>query len=283
MSLDARFSTRHSLDISSVSVITQAFMVMMFGDEAPACSTEDIARAKALGYWHDDETLTHDEAVARCISARDALDMDQLVRGFIFGLTTNRPDWWAALASYGYTRHLAVHKATSTGMDEVCSTCGLAPVKGSNIRWHVNGQLAGILQAGARPNIICATSAMLFASICPLFPEPNSEDLSPLISLLALVKDSPPKTTAPKLAKLMKGVCGKSVEQRLNIVEALSVLGILAPHSDSATTYFRGFIPFDDTQVGNARSDTEYPALAWNSDHGVNADAVEYWFGRFLQ
>ncbi|HRF60256.1 MAG TPA: hypothetical protein PLH94_10135 [Fimbriimonadaceae bacterium] len=283
MSLDARFHAQHSLDKASVSVITQAFMVMVFGHEAPGCSPEDVAHAKALGYWHDDALLTHDEAVARCISARNAIDRDELVRGFIFGLATNRPDWWAALASYGYARHLAVHNATSTGMDDACSTCGLAPTQGSNIPWQVNGQLAGILQVGARPNIISATSALLFASTYPPFPEPTPEDLSPLITLLDLVKDSPPKTTAPKLAKLMKGVCGKSIEQRLNIVEALSVLGILAPHSDKATTYFEHFFPFDDTQIGNVRTDTEYPALAWNSDHGVNADAVEYWFGRFLR
>jgi len=283
MSLDPRFHPQHALDDVAVAVINQAFLATVYEDEAFNCSQEDVAHAKALGYWHNEEALTHDEAVARCIAAREALEVEQLARGFIFGLSTNRPDWWGALSSFGYARHLAVHMAASTGMDEACSTCGLAPISGSSIPWKVNSQLAGILQVGASPNIVDATSALLFASTYPPFPKPTVEDLSPLISLLDLIGDLPPKTTAPKLAKLMKGVCGKSVKQRLNIVEALSVLGILAPHSDTANTYLERFFPFDDTQIGSPRTDTEYPALAWNSDHGVNAEAVEVWFGRFLQ
>ncbi len=281
---DARFDPRHARDKRAIAALDQAWEAWLDDQADHGVDPAEVDYAQSAGYWQDDALLPHDEIITRCLAARDALDVRQLAKGFIHGLAQNRPDWWSALASFGYVQHLRAHVGAEGELSRSCGICGLSLWPTDEgfepIAWQMNPQLSGIIETGSRPSISSATASLLFAASFPPFPEPNQDDLAPLRGLLAQLEDLPAKTTAPKLAKLLKPIFGKNNDQRLNLVEALSILGILTPEGNA--TYFERFVSFDETQVGSPRNDTEFPARAWQSEHGVNEAALRHWFGEWL-
>lgn len=287
--LDARFAPDHSLDVRAKRTLDDLWQRAMapftHEEPLPAPSDEELAYAQEKGYWQPDERAGHDATIARLLTARDQVDLRQAGRAFALGLAWNRPDWWGILGSAAFARHLAPHPNKAGDLSYVCAVCGLPRIEGSRTdelaSWSPGEGVSGLLMNGPMLSVLPVTSHLNFFARFPHFPAPNEAEWARVKRLLEICREADPRTTAPQLAKSLKELGIKNPEHRLRVVEMLAAAGILAPRDSAGApmSYFHRWIDFTETQVGNPRDDTQFPARAWRGGHGVDEDAVEFWFG----
>jgi hypothetical protein len=251
----------------------------------PPPGEDDLAYAREKGYWEPDEVAGHDATIARLISTRDKVDQAQVGRAFALGLAWNRPDWWGILGSAAFTRHMIPHPNTAGDLSYVCAVCGLPRAEGvrtdDHASWSPGEDVASLLMTGPILSVPQVTSHLGFFARFPQFPQPSEEEWARVKRLLQICREAEPKTTGPQLAKNLKELGVKNPEHRIRVVEMMAAAGILAPRNPSGApvSYFHRWVDFTETQVGNPRDDTQFPARAWRGAHGADDEAIEFWFG----
>lgn len=291
--LDDRFAPAHHRDpraMATLDRVWQRAMANLLSEEPPEPPTvEELAYAQAKGYWHPDESAGHEATVDRLIAMREGMETVQVGRAFALGLAWNRPEWWGALGSVAFARHLVPHPNTVGKLDYVCAECGLPRAQGvrsdENKRWTPGEDLASLLGGGPLLSVTEVTSHLWFLRQLPPFPAPNQEECARVGKLIELCRRAEPKTTAPQLAKSLREMGIKSPDQRVRVVEMLAAAGILAPRDAAGTpmSYGHGWVRFEATQAGNPRDDTLFPARIWRGVHGVDDQMLTFWLGEFLR
>ncbi len=246
------------------------------GSERPP-SAEDIAYARSVGYWTEDETIAHDDLVERLNALAARTQPADVAESFVAGIGQKRPDYRSPIASYVLARSLPRHalklqpKAHCPCL--VCETW----VKGDQqlATIYRNSSLHSRLTIGGS---LLPTYALLDLEWFLAAPRvrASDSDWQAFAELLAALRQAPGKFAANALSKLIGKRIGSNDLQRQRTLEVLSAIGLLEPKS--CASFWRAFTPYEDRARIENINDWEFPMRLWRGSDGVNEDAVSYWF-----
>lgn len=236
----------------------------------------ELAYAKGAGVMRDNESLTHDELVARVISARKKLKREQVAAAFLSSLTTRRMDHRSTLGSLAHAWLLPRHAHAPAKRQKTCAVCGAAPKNDVDFNHGLFRRLmwAGNIEQGDM-------SYMLFdlENFTGKAAAPTDEDRAILKGMLAAIRPLPAKAGLGDLLKAITPHVAGNKGERQVLLEILGACGILKPR-DFPSLHER-WTPVDDMPEPKqyARLEWRSPVNCWTGEDGVNDDAVEFWFG----
>lgn len=258
------------------------------GDSVEAPSADEIAYARAAGYFWDDFESTHDAMIERLLAAKDRLTPRRVADAFVAGVGKRRPDWRSAIASYAVAMHFPRHKADLSEPNFRCLVCeeGDYSVRDPDGRYNVSpnwvAQLRFDLGGGAFNQTIpnfAAIDLEQFESLS-VHPTPDAADIDQLRLLLKVLRGFDSTINLTKARKAIAALGGANEMQRQQTIETLSTIGILKPAK--CETFLTGFTPYTDRIFPGGKNDWAFPAIAWHGRDGVNEDAIRFWFGHLL-
>lgn len=247
-------------------------------------SEEDFLYAKSKGLMFDPLTITHDECIDGVIGLVNKLSKEQVVKGFLSSLTSNRLDWRSSLASYAIAKKVFKHTYTPeiSGTSYVnnqpvshsyscaiCRDCGLivtAGDKDENFDLNVLN-FERIKWGGVRLGKLLYTYFDLKTFAEATISEPTNDDIKCLKDILSIIASSELDDTPNVLAKRLAPVIKSNQEQRRVLIEILACIGTLKPASTNRPSH--------------SRSDWVF-AEFWRGEDSFCQATVNTYFGQYL-
>lgn len=246
-------------------------------------TADEIALARNLGVWRDDEVAHHDEIVRRILGARSEISAVFVANAFVVGLGQQRPELRSPISSFTIATHLKAHEGTYPYPNFPCADCGVprridgTPV--AEIYW--NSSLLSRTREGGGCALVSVLADLEDLPALPWPLEPTPSDVQALLDLLSFLRDQPADSTPGKLAKAIGSMGGKNALVRTRLIEILGIIGVLEPAGHPS--YWKAWTPFIDRDVPGDRNDWEYPVAWWRGTDGVNEAAVQDWFGHLFR
>ena len=108
-------------------------------------------------------------------------------------------------------------------------------------------------------------------------PPPTDADIATFLGILRAIESVPPGTTAARLKRALAGLLPSNESEREILINILGYTGILAVPDHAG--YFKGFVPPEGRELPPHRFvDMGYPACWWQGRHGIDRDALRFWF-----
>ena len=91
----------------------------------------DFEYARQAGYMFDPVTVTHDDIVARLLTIRNRVSIEQVTDAFLASLSTRRLELRSALGSFSFAAHFPDHRLVEQARGQTpsgrlnCPLCGL--------------------------------------------------------------------------------------------------------------------------------------------------------------
>lgn len=238
----------------------------------------EIAAAKEAGVWRDTVSLPHDELIERIAFACGAVDRKAAVGAFVAGLGQGRPEWRSTVSSVAIATHLSAHPVSKFGPYAPCSTCG-APLKDGHVVVSPNSCVLARYEAGGWSGLDDVLVDLEDFVTAPA-PTAGEGDRAALRALLEALRSVQSDATPSKLSKDLGHSVGRNAAQRQRTIETLAIIGVLEP--EGHPSFWQTFPPFAEREGPDGKNDWDYPAIWWRGKHGVNEEAVAYWFGDFI-
>lgn len=239
----------------------------------------DFEYAKAHGMMFDPVVLTHDDIVERLLAQRGRVQLSAVAAAFLASLSTRRLDVRSALGSHVFALHFPDHSLSVTPethpnrRGQQCLRCGRYAFREPksenlsvlNFERHKWGGVR-------RDNPLYAwLDLRLFEQTEPV--EPSETDRQILRQILNAAASLPDNARPNLLVESLKDVVRSNKAERKNLIETLSLCGILQPAGRPG--YLDGFTEYRDrAHTGEHYNDWGYPAIWWRGSDGVNRDAV---------
>lgn len=246
-----------------------------------APSPGDFDFAKRAGVMFDDVRLSHDDIVERARAATRAIDRRTVADAFAVSLPSRRLELRSALGSFAVLQHFPRHAAVPPAQRGAgCPVCGAysraAQPEDLNVLSFERFKWGGVRHDDP---LYAAFDLEQFARLPPV--SPTAADVAALRALLNAIEAAPPKTSAAKLEKHLAKTIRSNKAERDIVVNILGVCGILATAAHPG--YRRDFVRADARELPDRHYvDTAYPACWWTRAHGIDDEAVTYWFGHLL-
>ena len=244
--------------------------------------TLDIKRGIDKGILIAAVDRNHDDVISELMSIWKDIDLNDLVNGFLYSLSTGANQYRTALASYFFARSMISHKADHTRLPygrKCCSVCGLdiddkgvSHIEDSFSRYTLYYPQDSTIERVQRPDY-----ALFDLKQFKELPKVNykKEDIDILIKILELAKemgDSNKYTALRKLITKAKFINASGNEINV-ILGVLSVCGVLQ------TPDHRGFADSFSkrSEWGFEGYETElfYPLFFWKGRDGIDCKALE--------
>lgn len=236
-------------------------------------SPELLATLEQLGLLWPMEVPSHAELQTRMFSAYARASKQHVVDNFILGVEESRTELRAGLSAYAFMQHFPRHDEQLHD-DFSCAICG--HIK----NWKFDGtQLARIRhQAGAV--FLSGMDTITF-----LLEQHNRTthrrptSYTTLVALLQLLHHgSAPDDTPTRMVKRVRAVPGLqlNVEQARSLLDLLGHAGLLCTPEHPGVA--QRFIHVGQAPRKSHSSDWSYPVDFWTGTHGINQDALRFWF-----
>jgi hypothetical protein len=266
-----------SLDKKALKILCDTYWGANGWKDFRVTPADDFAYARAAGLMFEQSSRSHDENVCYAKRIVDEITSEAVADAFVVSLGSRRLDYRSALGSFAFLRHFPVHKGVANDLQ--CKTCG-EYLRTSNEDLNVLNferfKWGGVRHDKLRYALFDLEQ---FLSITP--PYPSDEDVSILRSLFAAIEASPEKTTADTLEKYLAPVLKSNKSERQTLIAILGLTGILGTSQHPG--YLRSFIPYSDREIPSRRFvDMTYPVCWWRRSDGINSEAVDFWFGKYL-
>jgi hypothetical protein len=248
-------------------------------EEERSTSDADFEYAKRAGIMFDDAIVTHDDALARVIAARDALSVERVANAFLASLSSRRLDLRSALGSYAVFRHATAH-APMVCYYERCDLCGA--FAGSSDPEDLNVlNFERFKWGGVRHDDPVYTALDLNLFLAEPQQDPSQADIEILRALIHAVETSPASVTSINVESRLSGVFKSNKAERDVVVAILGFCGIL--ESPGHPGYRERFIPLvERARPSRQLAGMQYPACWWRSRDGVNRIALDEYFGHAI-
>lgn len=237
------------------------------------------AVSKGLLFEPDKLTLTHDEAQHRLMVVVAKVDRATVVELFLRGLSTMRHDFRAGLPAYALGRTFTQHTFKPT-TGPYCAICGLAEDVNVASRNFVNKCR---FQGGGVVGRCSAVELLLYLEFhCQLSAEkPSESDVNFLLQILSALERSAPKETIKKAAQRVRKIpkLRLNAEQVQCLLETLGYCGVLETPEHGGM--LKRYVNLGTAPAKTHRSDWSYPVDFWEGSHGLNKEAVRFWFGSY--
>lgn len=247
-------------------------------DKSRSTPPEDFDYAKRAGVMFDEVRLSHDDVIARALSAVRAVDRESVADAFVASLSSRRLELRSALGSFAVLQHFPRHHIPTER--DACPVCGAYD--------HASGpEDLNVLNferfkwGGVRHDepLYAALDLELFARLKP--PSPAPDDVRLLRAMLDAIEATPPDTSSASLEKHLAKVIKSNKAERDVLIGILGLCGILGTAAHPG--YLRQFVPASARELPSRRFvDMAYPACWWTRADGVSEQAVAYWFGQLL-
>lgn len=243
----------------------------------PQTPTEDFAHAVEAGVMFAPRKVNHDECLDRIDQYRRAVTPREVGAAFIANLSSGSIGLRSALGSYAVALHLpvhplAVHRISGVGCD-LCGARRKVTELDMNVLSFERHKWGGVRHE--QPEYMAFDLERFVAEPSGL---PSAEDRRSFRSLLECVDTMP---TGAKLADLVSAmkpfVSGGTAQSRI-VIGVLGFTGVLRIPDRSG--FFREFTPCTQREhTPWHKDDWPYPVRWWRGGHGVDEEAVTYWFG----
>lgn len=246
-------------------------------------SLESMSDPKSVGVLQENnmvfpsEEIGHDELIEKLIHEAKLARKSEVVESFLAGLEHGEPQKRAVLSAYAISLNFPKHKFKSSENIQ-CSICGCFYKKIRNftfcnlVRYTVGSSSAG-------------SPEELYFFLREHNKSVPSSPRSIIVfkSILDLLRGSVPEDTPLTLERKIRDLPGIDMTKELSrgLVDLFGQIGVLE------TPDHKGFI-YSYTYIGRApkksrSTDWSYPVDFWNGSYGVNEEAVDFWFGKYLK
>jgi hypothetical protein len=244
---------------------------------APQTPPDDFAHAIDAGVMFSAWTGTHDECLERIAKYRREIAPRDVGAAFIANLSSGSIGLRSALGSYAVALHLPIHPFDAWRLPEICcDLCGAYK--------HDSGQDVNILSferhkwGGVRhdkPAYIAFDLERFIAESCE---SPLSGDRRVFRSMLQCIGSMPMGAKLADLVGSIKPFVSGNAAQRRTVIAMLGFAGVL--RIPGRPGFFREFTPASQREETPwYKDDWQYPVRWWRGGHGVDDEAVTYWFG----
>ena len=265
------------IDPEALKILFKQQRSVGFGmkSKVSAITKDEYSYAKSKGVMFDAPILAHQGMIKRVLAALKAVDRKKVANAFVASLRSRRLDLRSALGSFAVFQHLPPHKdAVKKGDCPVCGEYISAPAKEDLNELNYERFKWGGLRHDSP--IYAAFDLEQFKKATPSRPAPA--DIKLLKGVFAAIEESPPKTSASTLNKLLATSFISNKTERDVVIAILGFCGIL--ETSRWPGYRLAFIRADDRE--ERESDMPYPACWWKRSEGVREEAIDYWFGHLI-
>lgn len=272
------------LDTKARSILFNTYWNAKGWNKIRTLSDADFDYAKNKGFMFDSKFCTHDEVMEWIKSAHKAIKLRDVINAFVASFSTRRLDYRSALGSFVFAQHFPIHMLKSSPNSVFpsgavnCHLCGFTepnnPVQlDLNVMNFERHKWGGVRHD--QP-VYAALDLELFNKLPPA--EPTYEDWQIMNAIIDLCASLPSAATPNDLEKALSGVFKSNKAERCSVIEILNLAGVLQPKEHSG--YLKTFRPENERAYTNhSKNDWGYPARWWCGADGVNAEAINYYFG----
>ena len=247
--------------------------------QTPPPSAEDVEYARAAGYMFGPRPLTHDQIVAWLCRAREVVTRREVTDAFLASLSTRRLDWRSALGSFAVARHFPDHRHPCGGA-RYCTVCGSAGGPADDGAGDLSALNFERLKWGGVRHLDPAYAALdleLFAKGGK--PAPRADDFAIMSRVVQVARGMDADARLDHLQReLGKHLASWKSERRV-LIQILGYCGVLQHPGHPG--FLHGFTAFTARGTASARGDWSYPVEYWRGRHGVNEEALAFWFGPY--
>jgi hypothetical protein len=243
----------------------------------------DFEYARQAGYMFDPVAVTHDDIVARLLTIRNRVSLEQVTDAFLASLSTRRLELRSALGSYSFAAHFPDHRLVEQARGQMpsgrlhCRLCGryghsAAEQEDLNVLSFERWKWGGVRHLDP---LYCWFDLTQFEKASLAAPTP--EDYSILARIVEIVSGLPPKAKPNELEKRISKVIKSNGSERRVLIEILGYCGVLKPAGR------RGFLQaFTSNELRDRppdhTNDWNYPVIWWQGADGVDKDALNRLF-----
>ncbi len=246
-------------------------------------SAEDFAYAQARGYMFDPVHLSHDEAVAGLLAAREAISPQTVANAFLASLGSRRLEWRSALGSYGFARHFPGHRLAGSPRELCqsgnmhCHICG-AFEHGRDFTYDLSVlSFEKHMWGGVRHEEVVYAWFDLTTAQQEEVPEATARDRNILRAIIAVARSQAPDAKVSDLAEALKSPLPVPFDEHRMLIEVLAICGILRPQDHPG--YGDAFPSWiERTRTADYKTDWGYPAFWWTGKDSVNQAMLDYYF-----
>ncbi|MBB4360116.1 MULTISPECIES: hypothetical protein [unclassified Bradyrhizobium] len=248
-----------------------------------AIEPADFECARQAGYMFDPVAVTHDDIVARLLTIRNRVSLEQVTDAFLASLSTRRLELRSALGSYSFAAHFPDHRLVEQARGQMpsgrlhCRLCGryghsAAEQEDLNVLSFERWKWGGVRHLDP---LYCWFDLTQFEKAS--LAAPTQEDYSILARIVEIVSGLPPKAKPNELEKRISKVIKSNGSERRVLIEILGYCGVLKPAGRC------GFLQaFTSNELRDRppdhTNDWNYPVIWWQGADGVDKDALNRLF-----
>lgn len=252
-----------------------------------AIAPADFEYARQAGYLFDPVTVTHDDIVARLLTIRSRVSVEQVTDAFLASLSTRRLELRSALGSLSFAAHFPDHRLVEQASRRVpsgrlhCGLCGLyghstAEQQDLNVLSFERWKWGGVRHANP---LYCWFDLTQFEKAS--LAAPTQEDYSILARIVEIASGLTPKAKPNELEKRISKVIKSNSSERRVLIEILGHCGVLKPAGRHG--FLQAYTSDEHRNLdrpADHKNDWNYPVIWWRGADGVDRDALNRLFPR---
>lgn len=242
--------------------------------------TTDFEIAKKAGLMFEPIVQSHNDAINQAFNEFKICSKKQITNLFLSSLSTQRLDWRTGLPVYAIMMSFPEHKfiPTNSELNNLCAVCSSS--KEEKVDLTFLNQIRFLVGGIVRCDIYEFAFFLKQINLLPMIL-PNDEDIEIINKLITIIKEADKTDTPSKLIKKIKIKGFKTNEEQKKVfLDTLGYCGILETRLHQG---FRNkFTNLNVAPRNNRNSDFHYPVDWWTAKDGINTEAMNYWFGDYV-
>jgi hypothetical protein len=270
-----------SRDKKALQILIEAYWSPKGWKQDRTIGAADFEYARQAGYMFDPVVVSHDDIVARLLSIRNRVSLEQVTDAFLASLSTRRLELRSALASFSFAAHFPGHRLAEHARGPIpsgrlhCRLCGLyghsvAEQQDLNVLSFERWKWGGVRHENP---LYCWFDLTQFEKVS--FAAPTQEDYSILARVVEIASGLTPKAKPNELEKRISKVIKSNGSERRVLIEILGYCGVLKPAGRCG--FLQAFTSDehrDQDRSPDHKNDWNYPVIWWQGADGVNRDAL---------
>jgi hypothetical protein len=248
-----------------------------------AIDAADFEYARQAGYMFDPVTVTHDDIVARLLTIRNRVSIEQVTDAFLASLSTRRLELRSALGSFSFAAAFPNHRLCDHARGPLpsgrlhCRLCGLyghstAEQEDLNVLSFERWKWGGVRHVNP---LYCWFDLTNFEKAD--LAAPTQEDYSILARIVEIASGLSPKAKPNELEKRISKVIKSNGSERRVLIEILGYCGVLKPAGRCG--FLQAFTSDElRDRPPDHTNDWNYPVIWWRGADGIDRDALNRLF-----
>ncbi|WP_410481831.1 hypothetical protein ACJ70E_10475 [Pseudomonas plecoglossicida] len=235
---------------------------------------KEIQKLIECNIYMQQQKISHDECLKWLLRSFKNTSKKNIIENFLYGIQQSTPEYRAAFSAYSVALNLPNH--IYHGTDIYCDICGAFEMQNIDLTMincirYLYGSLRSMTPADLALNLQMNTN----------LPQPTTLKNDIFIRLLEELIESPQNETPSSLLKRLNEQKFLNIpkDEIRGLLETLGFAGIL--QSPSHLGYIYKYTPPFSHAANTSKSDWRYPVDFWTGIHGINRQAISFWFSGY--